>query len=512
MKRHHHSSSTRDNEESELTEQKRVKSEQESRVNYSLALESILSYSDLTIQDFFQNTWQSQPCLYKKKNTNTSRPSRPIPLSHQTKCPLQQVLNMGWDGVIDLLENSYHNINEMNKHELSSLHPLFLRDQTPINSIEIQNQYSYNPFAAYIDGCSIIQNHAEYFSQPIFNLCLDLQQSFPHVYCNTYLTPPNSKTVKAHADDRDVLVIQIKGKKQWKVYKHVPIPFPYHHEQVGKNNGVVPFQPTTFETALSNDNVMIIDTILEEGDVLYMPRGYVHEASTTNCNNQPSFHLTIAIMTSDWSYSKVIADYVRKCLDKKNEYRMAIPVDIGRRKDIHHSITDKFKQDLDSIMDDIKENITMESISSELHTKYCLHNEQTLSMRKICSFIDSEYKSKITDITGPQAAKVVDMKTRVRKSTLEERESVKRGDRGLTVRDNISEALLSIIGQMEKEMNHSWYVSDLHYLIDAGDDNNVNETSYSSSISISISELCALSICSFVKCCVTVGVMSIADE
>ena len=40
-----------------------------------------------------------------------------------------------------------------------------------------------------------------------------------------------AQAVAAHADDRDVFVLQLHGEKQWKVYGEPPVPFPYTHEQ-----------------------------------------------------------------------------------------------------------------------------------------------------------------------------------------------------------------------------------------------------------------------------------------
>jgi hypothetical protein len=98
------------------------------------------------------------------------------------------------------------------------------RQQESLSTKEIMKLYGGNLFAAYLDGCSVVLNHADWLCPYMASLCLDLQKQFPHVYANTYLTPPDSQAVNAHADDRDVLVIQVFGKKHWKVYQNVPIP------------------------------------------------------------------------------------------------------------------------------------------------------------------------------------------------------------------------------------------------------------------------------------------------
>ena len=104
---------------------------------------------------------------------------------------------------------------------------LMLKDQHPTA------EYS-SPAAAYLDGCSIIVNHSEIASEGVAAVCRSLREDFPHAFGNLYLTPPAAQAVDAHADDRDVLVLQLEGAKQWTVYAEPPVPFPSHREQVGK--------------------------------------------------------------------------------------------------------------------------------------------------------------------------------------------------------------------------------------------------------------------------------------
>jgi hypothetical protein len=91
-----------------------------------------------------------------------------------------------------------------------------------------------SPAAAYLDGCSLVVNHAEAASDGVARLCRRLRESFPHAFGNLYLTPPRAQAVDAHADDRDVIVVQLEGTKHWTVYHSPPIPFPTADEQVGK--------------------------------------------------------------------------------------------------------------------------------------------------------------------------------------------------------------------------------------------------------------------------------------
>jgi hypothetical protein len=61
----------------------------------------------------------------------------------------------------------------------------------------------------------------------------------PHAFANLYATPPCAQAVAAHADDRDVFVLQVSGAKAWRVYGAPPVPLPYPNEQVGEGIGCV---------------------------------------------------------------------------------------------------------------------------------------------------------------------------------------------------------------------------------------------------------------------------------
>ena len=113
--------------------------------------------------------------------------------------------------------------------------------------------------------------------------------------------------MEAHADDRDVFVLQLFGTKSWRVYPNPPIFHPYAHEQVGKNGLPVPLENVLNATP-------VIERVLNPGDVLYMPRGWVHEAS---CHAETeSLHVTFAVGTAESSTRVVVKDLIRSLIDE----------------------------------------------------------------------------------------------------------------------------------------------------------------------------------------------------
>lgn len=211
--------------------------------------------------------WEKEPRVFRQGGPHTPKP------------PLHQ-----FDELLGVLRTA----EREGSHE-SPCHVLVMRDGFPTAGYA-------SSASAYLDGCSVIVNHAEAVCHSLKQLCTQLRKDVPHAYVNLYLTPPNAQAVAAHADDRDVLVWQAAGSKRWKVYDS-PIRFPYPEEQVGKSEEC----PVPEETLEAEPR---LEVTLREGDVLYMPRGFVHEAFTSE--EAPSLHLTIAMATYDWSWHSII--------------------------------------------------------------------------------------------------------------------------------------------------------------------------------------------------------------
>ena len=122
------------------------------------------------------------------------------------------------------------------------------------------------------------------------------------VGANIYCTPPNSAQGFApHYDDIDAYIVQLEGYKRWKVYQPIQ-----GHERL----------PRASSRDYTTQDLMhiepVLDIVLGPGDLLYMPRGWIHQACTipmddnNNSNDQPhSLHLTISTM-QQWAW----ADYM----------------------------------------------------------------------------------------------------------------------------------------------------------------------------------------------------------
>ena len=97
---------------------------------------------------------------------------------------------------------------------------------------------------------------------------------------NVYLTPPAKAGFPPHFDITDVFVVQCLGQKRWRVYGD-------YTSRIELPPAETNWEPDRFRPAGTPETMT-----LEPGDVLYLPRGVMHEAS---CTDRASMHLTISI-------------------------------------------------------------------------------------------------------------------------------------------------------------------------------------------------------------------------
>ena len=114
------------------------------------------------------------------------------------------------------------------------------------------------------------------------------------IWMNVYLSKPGLATsTQLHTDTQDVLLVQSTGRKRWRVYR--------------------PPQPGTtpafdlFARGKGTDHMefveadLLIDTIMEPGQVLYIPAGFPHTTDTLlqpvadAVASEPSVHLTVRL-------------------------------------------------------------------------------------------------------------------------------------------------------------------------------------------------------------------------
>lgn len=164
-------------------------------------------------------------------------------------------------------------------------------DVSPDNCKYLQNKPDLlNLNAAFNDGFTIVVNNIQNRYLPCAQLCRTIEQSF---FCraniNAYYTNKNTQGLAAHYDDDDVIILQLEGAKKWKVFD-TEIRLPLREQSYAL--------PKIDQTDSSN-------YYLNEGDLLYLPRGVVHQVTS---EDEVSLHLTISINSLRY------LDLIQECL------------------------------------------------------------------------------------------------------------------------------------------------------------------------------------------------------
>jgi len=167
----------------------------------------------------------------------------------------------------------------------------------------------------YQQGCSVRLLNPQTYSNRCWKMLSTLQEFFGClVGANVYLTPPGSQGFAPHWDDIEAFVLQLEGKKRWRLYEPKSVA-----ETLPRVSS-----PNLEQTDLGE---CILDTVLEPGDLLYFPRGVIHQADTQDDNH--SLHITVSTyQKTSWAdlMEKLIPQTLAMAIEEDVEFRKGLPV------------------------------------------------------------------------------------------------------------------------------------------------------------------------------------------
>ena len=184
-------------------------------------------------------------------------------------------------------------------------------------------------FYEYLGGGATLQiNWLEQHLVAAKRLCLEVARyAGTQTSCNAYMSFSGGGSFGQHWDTHDVFVIQLIGRKHWRVYNPTwPLPLTY---QTNDRSG----QSCPAEPAM--------EVVLEEGDVMYLPRGWWHHVIPLDVG---SFHIAVG------SYAPSTFDYLvqttAKFLENQLSARKAFSMDSYR-----DAVTELMQQLPDVLLD-----------------------------------------------------------------------------------------------------------------------------------------------------------------
>jgi len=161
------------------------------------------------------------------------------------------------------------------------------------------------------------------------NLCASLESYFNHgVNANAYLTAGGTTGFGPHYDTHEVFVLQIGGKKHWRIYEP-PVTLPHRSQPFPRSGYTLP--------------APLLEVDLEPGDLLYLPRGYVHSASTSLSH---STHVTIGVTVYTWV--ELVSELLFSCKSIPG-FRDALPAGFASRPDLRSALRDGLVKRIDEL-------------------------------------------------------------------------------------------------------------------------------------------------------------------
>ena len=154
---------------------------------------------------------------------------------------------------------------------------------------------------AFRNGKSLRVDGIHRFSEPIMTLCRSLEVGIgSHVNANLYLTPgAGKKALSRHYDTHDVFVLQVHGNKIWRLYDPASEK-PLEYLPLQRLESLRAMKAFRLKNDQSGSSTCTLkdEFTLTAGDLLYLPRGFWHEAESEP--DRISCHLTLGIQPTTY--------------------------------------------------------------------------------------------------------------------------------------------------------------------------------------------------------------------
>jgi lysine-specific demethylase/histidyl-hydroxylase NO66 len=178
---------------------------------------------------------------------------------------------------------------------------------------------------AYAHGKTVIINSLERRWPAVAAMNRNLEAFFGcRVHTNLYLTPPGAQGFGAHYDPDENFILQIDGSKHWRFYG------PARELPLLEEKAPIPAKQLATPT---------LEALLQPGDLLYIPRGHVHEAFTSDTS---SLHLTVAVRVYRW------VDLLQRALARAAasdiRFRQSLPIGLLCGGEMPPSLDDQFRE------------------------------------------------------------------------------------------------------------------------------------------------------------------------
>jgi ribosomal protein L16 Arg81 hydroxylase len=207
------------------------------------------------------------------------------------------------------------------------------------------------------EGATLILAGLQEYMADLGLFCSFLTKEFGHKFqTNIYITPKHSQGFNVHYDTHDVFVMQVKGRKKWRLYSENPL--------------VLPNKLQEFEKGKYTHGPLSHELILNEGDLLYIPRGVMHDADTMD---EMSIHITTGMLGFTWT--DMLVEGILDLSKKDPELRKFIPCDLmtGVKNAADYS------KEIEQVFNRLKDQLVVDEIRGRMKKELLKNQRNNLS-------------------------------------------------------------------------------------------------------------------------------------
>jgi ribosomal protein L16 Arg81 hydroxylase len=259
----------------------------------------------MSVDTFIDEYWEQKPLIVHRDD----------PAYHEELLSLADVDRIIGTSSVDSYIRVVQNGQEMELPQLVASHPA-----GRVMAREVI-------FDRYRNGASIVLNSIHERWPALDEMCRSLAAEMSGFFqVNVYLTPAgHARGLGTHYDTHDVFVFQSAGSKHWRLYGS-PMRLPLKDSPYHGDRAVDEGEPTH-------------EFDLRAGDTLYMPRGWLHNASS---NDEASLHLTVGIVSVTWAYA--VRSAVENVLADHADFRESLPVSFARSAQVQEECATRFAE------------------------------------------------------------------------------------------------------------------------------------------------------------------------
>ena len=201
------------------------------------------------------------------------------------------------------------------------------------------------------EGDTLVLDQLHHRDPKLGALCRLLGPEFGHRFqTNLYLTPPHGKGFTPHWDNHDVFILQVLGSKHWKIEKERRA-FPNTSNKMDNEGRELRGECYAFT--------------LKQGDLIYIPRGFVHAAE---CGAEPSLHITLGVTAV--FLEDLLHAIIKAAVQRDDRLRVALPLGFMQRS--QSELVNRAIEVLREVADETFLNAVVDQFKDELVKTYPL--------------------------------------------------------------------------------------------------------------------------------------------